>query len=163
MSVPSTTASAANQSSSNNQSAGYKKIFIQRDYSEGSGVKFLSKFPSELEGLIDRQHFEYLINTLNSIYADAERMSTQTFCESCFSCISAYLLYLCIETYYQKCMRKVAAFIDEQNDTVWKPRGLLLTDPIERGLRVIEITIFDKETSTQRRQLGTSNESEVHK
>lgn len=42
-----------------------------------------------------------------------------------------------------KCLKKISAFIDEQNDTVWKPRGLYVTDPIERGLRVIEIVITD--------------------
>ncbi|RWS31488.1 golgin subfamily A member 7-like protein [Leptotrombidium deliense] len=142
-----------------NASHGYKKVFIQRDYTEGSGVKFSNKFPPELEGLIDRQNFEHLITTLNNIYSNAENMSTTTFCESCFACISAYLLYACIETYYQKCMRKVAAFIDEQNETVWIPRGLYVTDPITRGLRVIEITIADKDA--QRR--ANVNDAEAHK
>jgi hypothetical protein len=93
-------------------------------------------------------------------------MSGRTCCESCFGCISAYLTYLCLDTYYDKvllllsinnsifnfififlfiikCLKKISAFIDEQNDTVWKPRGLYVTDPIERGLRVIEIVITD--------------------
>ena len=30
----------------------------------------------------------------------------------------------------------------EQNEQVWTKRGLLITDPIERGLRVIEISIL---------------------
>ena len=30
--------------------ANCRKLFIQRDYSEGCGVKFQSRFPVELEG-----------------------------------------------------------------------------------------------------------------
>ncbi len=31
-----------------------KKIFVQRDYSEGNNVKFIARFPAELEGRIER-------------------------------------------------------------------------------------------------------------
>lgn len=34
-------------------------------------------------------------------------------------------------------LKKIAKFIQEQNDKIYAPRGLLLTDPIERGLRVV--------------------------
>lgn len=36
-----------------------------------------------------------------------------------------------------QCLRKVAKFVLEQNEKVFAPRGLLLTDPTERGLRVV--------------------------
>lgn len=132
--------------SASNQDASVKKIFIPRDYSEGTTVKFQTQFHPDLEGLVERQHFEYLISTLNEMYYQAET-SRAAYLESCFACLSAYLLYLCIETHYSKCMKKVAAFINDQNETVWKPRGLYVTDPIERGLRVIEIIIKVDETT----------------
>lgn len=69
-------------------------------------------------------------------------MSSRVFCESCCACMTAYLAYLCMDSFYDKCARKVSNFIDEQNDLKWRPRGLLITDPLERGLRVIEITVF---------------------
>ncbi|KAH9644655.1 hypothetical protein HF086_011824 [Spodoptera exigua] len=68
------------------------KIFIQRDYSEGTAVKFQTRFPPELE---DRH------------------------------------------------LRKVSKFIATQNERVYNPRGIHITDPILRGLRVIEITVID--------------------
>ena len=34
-------------------------------------------------------------------------------------------------------LKKIAKYIQEQNDKIYVPRGLLLTDPIERGLRVV--------------------------
>lgn len=120
----------------------YKKVFIQRDYSQGTSVRFQTAFPPELQGYIDQESFSYLINNINLMYSQGETMSTRVFCESCCACLSAYFLYLCIEPYYDKCARKVGDFIEEQNDLRWKRRGLLVTDPLERGLRVIEITIF---------------------
>lgn len=36
---------------------GGNKVFIQRDYSEGTSVKFHTRLPSELEGLVfDEKH-----------------------------------------------------------------------------------------------------------
>lgn len=40
-------------------------------------------------------------------------------------------------------LKKVSKYIQEQNEKIYAPQGLLLTDPIERGLRVIEITIYE--------------------
>jgi hypothetical protein len=48
-----------------------------------------------------------------------------------------------METHYEKVLKKVSKYIQEQNAKIYAPQGLLLTDPIERGLRVIEITIYE--------------------
>ena len=37
------------------------KVFIQRDYSEGTAVRFQNKFPSELEGKVTDVYVLYLI------------------------------------------------------------------------------------------------------
>ena len=58
------------------------------------------------------------------------------------ACMTAYVIFFCSETHYEKCLRKVSRFVHEQNEKVWTKRGLLITDPVERGLRVIEITIL---------------------
>lgn len=34
-------------------------------------------------------------------------------------------------------LKKIAKYIQEQNEKIYAPLGLLLTDPIERGLRVV--------------------------
>lgn len=120
----------------------YKKVFIQRDYSQGTAVRFQTNFPPELEGYVEPETFHYLINNINQMYSQGEAMSGRAFCESCCACLSAYFLYMCVEPYYDKCARKVGDFIEEQNDLRWKRKGLHVTDPLERGLRVIEITIF---------------------
>lgn len=84
-------------------------------------------------------------------------MNCSSCCEGCFACLTAYLLYCCTDTHYEKvwyenfkkfavahlfpfefqCLKKVAKFIVEQNERVYVPRGLLIIDPVERGLRVV--------------------------
>ncbi len=111
------------------------KVFVQRDYNDGTAVKFQSKFPPELEGKVsiccsmkkpvwfnvnyycflsykklfivtfiqvDKSEFEKTIGQLNEMYAEAEALSSRTYCESCCACLTGYLLYLCMETYYEK-------------------------------------------------------------
>lgn len=42
------------------------KLFIQRDYSEGTAVKFQERFPSELEGKVRRKQFSVFFSILKS-------------------------------------------------------------------------------------------------
>ena len=78
------------------------KVFIQRDYSEGVGVKFDNKLPPELQGKIDSIEFEEVIDKINSIYADAESLSAKTYLENCLACLTAYLILICMPTSYEK-------------------------------------------------------------
>lgn len=34
-------------------------------------------------------------------------------------------------------LKKISRYIQEQNEKIFAPRGLLLTDPVERGMRVV--------------------------
>ncbi|XP_054575296.1 golgin subfamily A member 7-like [Eptesicus fuscus] len=121
----------------------FGKVFIQRDYSRGTRCQFQTKFPAELENRIDRQQFEETVRTLNSLYAEAEKLGGQSYLEGCLACLTAYTIFFCMETHYEKVLRKVSKYIQEQNEKTYAPQGLLLTDPIERGLGVIEITIYE--------------------
>ncbi|MGH0116692.1 UNVERIFIED_CONTAM: hypothetical protein FKN15_021240 [Acipenser sinensis] len=44
---------------------------------------------------------------------------------------------MCMETRYEKVLKKISRYIQEQNEKMYAPRGLLITDPIERGMRVV--------------------------
>uniref|UniRef100_A0A3Q2X8P1 Golgin A7 family member B n=1 Tax=Haplochromis burtoni TaxID=8153 RepID=A0A3Q2X8P1_HAPBU len=118
-------------------------VFIQRDYSEGTVCRFQAKFPSELDNRIERTLLEETVKTLNSYYAEAEKIGGQSYLEGCLACATAYIIFLCMETRYEKVLRKISGFIQEQNEKIYAPRGLLLTDPIERGMRVLEISVFE--------------------
>ncbi|CAL8330600.1 unnamed protein product [Lota lota] len=124
------------------------KVFVQRDYSEGTTCKFQTKFPSELESRVERTLFEDTVKTLNNFYAEAEKIGAHSYLEACVACGTAYLIFLCMETRYEKVLKKIAKYIQEQNEKVYAPRGLLITDPIDRGMRVIEISIYEDRGSS---------------
>uniref|UniRef100_A0A8K9WSQ9 Golgin A7 family member B n=1 Tax=Oncorhynchus mykiss TaxID=8022 RepID=A0A8K9WSQ9_ONCMY len=113
------------------------KVFIQRDYSEGTVCRFQIKFPSELGSRIERTLFEDTVKTLNTYYAEAEKVGGQSYMEGCLACATAYFIFLCMETRYEKVLKKISGYIQEQNEKIYAPRGLLLTDPVERGMRVV--------------------------
>lgn len=123
------------------------KIFIQRDYCDGTAVKFQTKFPQELEDRVERHIFEETVHELNAFYLEAETLSTRICCENCLACLTAYVVFLCMDTHYEKVLKKIGRFIQEQNNSIYIPRGLLLIDPAERGLRVLEICILIDDNS----------------
>ncbi|KAI5099565.1 golgin subfamily A member 7 isoform X1 [Silurus meridionalis] len=117
------------------------KVFVQRDYTSGTICRFQTKFPTELETRIDKQQFEETIQALNNLYAEAEKLGGKSYLEGCLACLTAYTIFLCMETHYEKVLKKIAKYIQEQNEKIYAPLGLLLTDPIERGLRVVSFTV----------------------
>jgi hypothetical protein len=56
-----------------------------------------------------------------------------------------------METHYKKVLKKVFKYIQEQNEKKYAPQGLFLTDPIKRGLQVIEINIYEDRGLSSRR------------
>lgn len=51
---------------------------------------------------IDRQQFEETVRTLNNLYAEAEKLGGQSYLEGCLACLTAYTIFLCMETHYEK-------------------------------------------------------------
>ncbi|XP_048802661.1 golgin subfamily A member 7B isoform X1 [Lagopus muta] len=135
------------------------KVFVQRDYSDGTTCQFQTKFPPELESRIERQLFEETMKTLNGFYAEAEKIGGSSYLEGCLACATAYFIFLCMETHYEKVLKKISKYIQEQNEKVYAPRGLLLTDPLERGMRVIEISIYEDRCSSGSSSSGSSSSS----
>ena len=51
---------------------------------------------------VSKDAFNHTMEEMNRMYAQAESLSARTYCESCFACLTAYLSYICIDTYYEK-------------------------------------------------------------
>lgn len=51
---------------------------------------------------IERQLFEETVKTLNSFYAEAEKIGGSSYLEGCLACATAYFIFLCMETHYEK-------------------------------------------------------------
>ncbi|BFY98496.1 hypothetical protein BsWGS_01536 [Bradybaena similaris] len=124
----------------------HTKVFVQRDFSDGISVKFQTRYPPELEGRIDRTIYEATISKINEMFGEAESLGSRTYCESCFACLTAYISLMCMDTLYEKTLKNVRRYIEEQNQTIYMSRGVMLIDPAERGLRILEINISSIET-----------------
>lgn len=51
---------------------------------------------------IERPAFEYTVNQLNALFEEAEGGNCKTYCEGCCACITAYLMFICVESHYEK-------------------------------------------------------------
>ncbi|CAD5210165.1 unnamed protein product [Bursaphelenchus okinawaensis] len=125
------------------------KLFVERDYSAGLDVRFQRSFPQNLEGIIDENSWYYLIDNINSMFKRAEAVNMGSIGETLVSFFTCYLIRLCTTTRYEKQLMMIRKFIDEQNKNVFLPVGLCVTDPIERGLRVLEITVLSSGGAVQ--------------
>jgi len=123
------------------QVAPLQRVFIQRDYRQGVAIRFMTDFPVELAERIDPNAFEYTIKELNNYFEDAEKFTCGTFCESCVGFFTANLYWLCRDSRYETALKRLSKFIAEQNQCVYLPNGLWITDPVSRGLRCIEISV----------------------
>ena len=92
------------------------------------------------------------MKTLNSFYAEAEKIGGSSYLEGCLACATAYFIFLCMETHYEKVatppqphvpsplglrclslslngplssqvLKKISRYIQEQNEKVFAPRG----------------------------------------
>ncbi|XP_034613678.1 cartilage acidic protein 1, partial [Trachemys scripta elegans] len=51
---------------------------------------------------LERQLFEETVKTLNGFYAEAEKIGGSSYLEGCLACATAYFIFLCMETHYEK-------------------------------------------------------------
>lgn len=120
-----------------------RKVYVHRDYSQGLTLRYSTAMPPLLQGRIPDDLFEAAIGNINQILAAAERGSMSAYAESFCACLTGYLIYLCMDTLYERSLKEVSQLIEEYNRTVFMPRRLMLIDPSQRGLRVIEIVMFN--------------------
>lgn len=121
-----------------------RKVYVQRDYSQGLAVKFQTRLPAELEGKLESSLLEATIARLNQFYAEGEKVGARSAAETLFGCFTCYLSHLCTTLQYDRALERIAEFLRQENESVYLPRGLFLTDPIQRGLRVLEISLLSE-------------------
>lgn len=51
---------------------------------------------------IDKELFEQSINQINAIFDDGQKVGPRSYAEGCLGCLSAYLIYSCMTTQYDK-------------------------------------------------------------
>lgn len=45
------------------------------------------------------------MKTLNGFYAEAEKIGGSSYLEGCLACATAYFIFLCMETHYEKVLQ----------------------------------------------------------
>lgn len=96
---------------------------------------------------MDENTWYHTVDNINVMFKRAGQVNTASVGETLLSFFSCYLVRLCVRTRYEKQLALIREFIDDQNKRVYVPAGLCLTDPMERGLRVLEITLLGSRTS----------------
>lgn len=51
---------------------------------------------------MEKSVFENTINDINAMFVEAEKMSCGRYCEGCLGCLTAYLVFFCMETHYEQ-------------------------------------------------------------
>lgn len=91
---------------------------------------------------ISEATWETTIHTINSIFADAEKVCFATILETLLGCATCYCSRLVSDTIYQKKMKKLNEFLAQENHQTYNPAGFHILSPMERGLRTVEIWIL---------------------
>lgn len=55
---------------------------------------------------------------------------------------SNYYLALMTFSVLLQCLKRLAEYINEQNQSIFVPRGLMITNPMDRGLRVVSFKVY---------------------
>lgn len=64
------------------------------------------------------------MKTLNSYYVEAEKIGGQSYLEGCLACATAYIVFLCMETRYEKVTKQRLNAPTDQNPNR-KPANLV--------------------------------------
>eukprot|EP01137_Pigoraptor_chileana_P034390 Opistho-2@26862 len=124
-----------------NRPQGRRKILIQRDYSHGMAVRY-EETPQvqPLTGTpLSSASVQRTVQGLNEIFYAAEHIGCCGYFEGCLACLSGFALYWCIRSPYEKSIQQMREFVHDENERVYHPSGFHIKDPMENGLRMIEI------------------------
>ncbi|CAB3406146.1 unnamed protein product [Caenorhabditis bovis] len=139
-----------------------RRVFIQRDYSKGLDVRFETEFPPRFTGMIPRDVWENTIHRINKIFEDAEAINARTIFETVLGCVTCYCSRLVSTSIFDKKLIELKEFLKRENSEIYHKAGLHIMNPMERGLRVIEISILNTIEEPPTRPDGNSLSVNVH-
>uniref|UniRef100_A0A915DFF8 Ras modification protein ERF4 n=1 Tax=Ditylenchus dipsaci TaxID=166011 RepID=A0A915DFF8_9BILA len=134
-----------------------KKFYVQRDYGQGLAVCFSTDFPEDLNGKVDKDIWVDFIKQLNGIYAEAEECSTASAAESLLGFLTCYLSRLCVKPIWTNKLEEAVDLINETNDLRFIKCGVYVCNPIDKGLRVIEVVLLNEPMPVTNRQTTIEN------
>ncbi|KAI8871074.1 hypothetical protein GQ42DRAFT_116331, partial [Ramicandelaber brevisporus] len=120
-----------------------RRVRFLRNYSHGMVPrKFDVYFPPQISSHIQSGPVLQLIEQINSMMADAERLHWTNAVEGLLSYATFYIWQSFVPSRYKRIMRRCYKYIDEQNRAVFEPVGLHVVDPRLTGFLFLEIRII---------------------
>uniref|UniRef100_A0A7E4VEQ5 Ras modification protein ERF4 n=1 Tax=Panagrellus redivivus TaxID=6233 RepID=A0A7E4VEQ5_PANRE len=119
-----------------------QKVFVERDFRDGIGIRFKTDLPDGIRGLITESAYTSTIDNINTLFAEVEEVGTQSAAETFVSCATCYLNRFFAQSRYEKQLARIQAYIAEQNRLTFIPAGIVMTDPMQRGMRVLELSLL---------------------
>ncbi|XP_004346693.2 hypothetical protein CAOG_05008 [Capsaspora owczarzaki ATCC 30864] len=120
----------------------FQGVEVERDYSHGMACQFQSQFPVELTGLISQEAFTKTIDHINKLFEHSEDVDAKSALFSFVSCLCGFLCFPMLESRYDRTLKALDKYIQDQNQQVYHPLGLHIIPPIRSGLRVLQIRPF---------------------
>ncbi|KAF9154981.1 hypothetical protein BGX20_004552 [Mortierella sp. AD010] len=99
------------------------------------------QFPQEFIDRVTRQQFKGTVEGINKCMEDAEE-SLLNCVDTVLDCLTAYTAKHCFGTHYQRAMRRMVEFIDQENRNLYHPARMHLRDPQKVGMIYLEFEIF---------------------
>ncbi|KAG0294235.1 hypothetical protein BGZ96_001538 [Linnemannia gamsii] len=118
-------------------------VRIDRDHNIGDeATRFeCEQFPEEMLGRVTRAEFKGSVEGINRCMEVAEESLWNCF-DTLLDCLSAYTAKHCCGTHYQRSIRKMEAFIQEENRRLYHPARMHLRDPQKVGMIYLEFELF---------------------
>lgn len=120
-----------------------KRVLVDRDYRQPYSIRFSVAFPTVLRGRVSEENFEYTVSQINCMFEEAESYTCKTCSQTLLGYFTVGFIYNCWDSKYERCIKQVSKFVEEQNMRVYAPLGLFIKDPALKAFRNIELEITD--------------------
>ncbi|KAI8371455.1 Golgin subfamily A member 7/ERF4 family-domain-containing protein [Radiomyces spectabilis] len=120
-------------------------IRVERDYSQGDGItRFSTEFPAELLGRISLEEFQRTIDTINATMDRAERLSLSIIFDNIMEILTIYTWPIFFSSHYQRSLDQLLRFIDSENENVYHPKGMSISNPVKAAFLFLEIKLYSQ-------------------
>ncbi|KAJ1837215.1 Golgin sub A member 7 [Coemansia sp. RSA 2611] len=120
----------------------WRRVRVERDYSQGEVRRFSVAMPEQLAGRLDEQQFKRFVRRLNRMLADAEGATLRSVLEGCLAYATLYVSTLLVKPHFKRAVEHISAFVARENRDVFAPAGLLVIDPLQTAYMFIEIVVL---------------------
>ncbi|KAG0054823.1 Golgin sub A member 7 [Gryganskiella cystojenkinii] len=110
-------------------------VRVGRDHIEADeATRFeCEQFPEEFLGRMTRAQFKSSVEGINACMEEAERPLLNCL-DTFLDCLTAYTAKHCFGTHYQRAIKKMEEFIDQENRRLYHPARMHLRDPQKVGM-----------------------------